>query len=353
VKRAASMMDDAGSPVLDAYPKKCIFELPKSVMSQIYYAETALGDQIVATDTVVLEFKEYGKKLIVANNLSPDSFVQMSMLLAYYRLYGKIVCTYEPVLTKQFYHGRTEAMRTATPEAAEFCKIWCNQYSTKDQKLEALRNATKEHSRLVKESAAGKGVDRHLFALKCIAERNGLPVPPFFQSRPWQQLNHTVLSTSNCGNPSLRLFGFGPVVPDGFGVGYIIRDFGLQYSVSSKHRQTRRYANTLQATLLEFKELLKPLSTVQVRGYHRPSLSYVGAVPEHVADNAYEDFWGEGPEILPPKKKTPPKKPQLERLDSFSKYFVKVERRESIPRDVLSKAGQSVDLHKKLRGGSV
>lgn len=31
---------------------------------------------------------------------------------------------------------------------------------------------------------------------------------------------------SNCGNPSLRLFGFGPVVRDGFGIGYIIK--GLQ-----------------------------------------------------------------------------------------------------------------------------
>lgn len=137
------------------------------------------------------------------------------MLLAYYRLYGKIVCTYEPVLTKQFHHGRTEAMRTATPEAAEFCRTWCNQVSTKSQKLEALRKATKAHSRLVKESAAGKGVDRHLFALKCIAERNGLSAP-FFESRPWNMLNHSVLSTSNCGNPSLRLFGFGPVVSDGF-----------------------------------------------------------------------------------------------------------------------------------------
>lgn len=28
---------------------------------------------------------------------------------------------------------------------------------------------------------------------------------------------------SNCGNPSLRLFGFGPVVRDGFGIGYIIK----------------------------------------------------------------------------------------------------------------------------------
>lgn len=69
VKRAACMMDESGRPLLDVFPKKCAFELPMSVLEQIYFAETALGDQIVSMDTVVLEFKEYGKKLIVANNL--------------------------------------------------------------------------------------------------------------------------------------------------------------------------------------------------------------------------------------------------------------------------------------------
>lgn len=83
-------------------PKKLTFELPQSVKDKIYYAETALSDQIVASDTYVLEFTGYGKMLIVRNKMSPDSFVQLSMQLAHYRLYGKIVSQYEPVLTKGF-----------------------------------------------------------------------------------------------------------------------------------------------------------------------------------------------------------------------------------------------------------
>ena len=163
-------------------------------------------------DTRILEFKDYGKNFIKFNRLSPDSFVQMSMMLAYYRLYGKIVCAYEPVLTKAFLHGRTEAMRPATMEAKHFCETFCSPSSSVRDKLSALRNATIAHSKLVKECAKGEGVDRHLFALKCIAEKNDLPIPEFFKSECWKKLNHTVLSTSNCGNPSLALFGFGPVV---------------------------------------------------------------------------------------------------------------------------------------------
>jgi hypothetical protein len=183
-------------------------------------------------------------------------------------------------------------MRSATPQAKALCQVWCRPDSTAEEKLAALRLATVEHSRLVKECAAGFGVDRHLFALKCIAARKGLPMPAFFQSEAWAMLNHTILSTSNCGNPSLRLFGFGPVVPDGFGIGYIIKDHGINYSVSSKHRQTLRYVRCLETTLQALHELLTPLSNVRVD--HRPTLREVeGHIHTMHAETTYDDMYGE------------------------------------------------------------
>ena len=192
VRRAAVNLDSAGRTTLDVFPKAVTFNLPQSVSDKIYFAETALGDEIVSSETHVLEFKDYGKQFIVSNKLSPDSFVQMSMMIAYYKLYGRIVCAYEPVLTKSFFHGRTEAMRPATMEAKHLAEVFCNPKSSDESKLAALRNATQAHSQFVKECARGKGVDRHLFALKCIAEKNKLPMPEFFRSRPWHVLNHTV-----------------------------------------------------------------------------------------------------------------------------------------------------------------
>ena len=47
----------------------------------------------------------------------------------------------------------------------------------------------------------------------------------------------------------LRLFGFGPVVADGFGIGYIIKDDCISFCAASKHRQTERYLHTLSTTL--------------------------------------------------------------------------------------------------------
>jgi hypothetical protein len=290
-------LNSSRCPLSVVFPKKINFELSDSVRRKIHYAETSLGDEIVASDTFVLEFTDYGKRFVTANKLSPDSFVQMSMMISYYKLYGKIVCAYEPVLSKSFYHGRTEAMRPATLEAKHLCEVFCNPRSSSDEKLNALRNAVRVHSELVKECARGKGVDRHLFALKCIAEKNGLPVPDFFNSDAWKMLSHTILSTSNCGNPSLALFGFGPVVPNGLGIGYIIKDTSLHYAICSKHRQTRRYAMTLDVVLKEMAKLLSPPSHTTVRNHHlshteqRMSLKQI---PVHaISYDSYGDIWGE------------------------------------------------------------
>ena len=93
---------------------------------------------------------------------------------------------------------------------------------------------------------------RHLYALYCLLQReresamaddrplspvsnsssmsNGggkPPLPSIFTDPGWALLNTSILSTSNCGNPALRLFGFGPVAADGYGIGYIIKDEGI------------------------------------------------------------------------------------------------------------------------------
>mmetsp|Transcript_9653 Transcript_9653/g.21608 ORF Transcript_9653/g.21608 Transcript_9653/m.21608 type:complete len:772 (+) Transcript_9653:254-2569(+) len=334
VRRASAVING-----VDTSPKKLEFSIPGSVADEISYAEAALGDEIFASDTYALEFKKYGKNFITGNKMSPDSFVQMSMLVAYHSLYGKACTQYEPVLTKQFYHGRIEAMRTTTPQAAALCEVFSSRFTSKEEKLKALQDAAKEHSLKVKEAAAGKGVDRHLFALKCIAEKNGMGPPKFFESGAWKALNHTVLSTSNCGNPALRHFGFGPVVPDGFGIGYVIKDDGLQYSISSKHRQTQRYAQTLLNVLLEFEKIMEPLTSVRVaRGceiQRNVSLQKKDSAVEYAEG---VDYFGESAS-LPPSTHGP----SMPRNDSTG-YFARVIRRNSsMTAEQLQQAGKLVE----------
>ena len=83
-----------------------------------------LSDLVHQNETCTLDFKGYGKAGIIEHQLSPDAYVQLAMMAAYYELFGRVVCVYEPVQTKSFLHGRTEAARTMTVEAAHFVSTW-------------------------------------------------------------------------------------------------------------------------------------------------------------------------------------------------------------------------------------
>ncbi|GAW03660.1 carnitine acetyl transferase [Lentinula edodes] len=240
---------------IDTTPKKLEWDLTSELRVGIRFAETRISDLICQNDCQALEFKGYGKNFITSHGFSPDAFVQMALQAAYFGLYGRIECVYEPAMTKAFLHGRTEAIRSVQSESIEFTKIFYSE-APASAKVAALRKACERHVKLTKECSQGLGQDRHLYALYCLLQRERQaggenPLPAIFSDPGWVVLNTSILSTSNCGNPALRLFGFGPVAAAGFGIGYIIKDDGLSICASSKHLQTRRFLDTLQGFLLD------------------------------------------------------------------------------------------------------
>jgi carnitine O-acetyltransferase len=177
----------------------------------------------------------------------------MAIQAAYYGLYGKSECTYEPAMTKTFLHGRTEAIRSVSDASVSFVKQYYSKTATNAEKLNALRASLKYHTQLTKECSMGLGQDRHLYALECVWDRlyKDKKKPRIFTDSGWKTLNHTVISTSNCGNPALRLFGFGPTVSDGFGIGYIIKEDGIAVSKTRlSYSFSRRMSNVYSSLSL-------------------------------------------------------------------------------------------------------
>lgn len=66
---------------------------------------------------------------------------------------------------------------------------------------------------------SGHGFDRHLFALRKIAENTGMDVPDLYKDPAYALINHNILSTSTLSAPMVLVGGFGAVVPDGYGIG--------------------------------------------------------------------------------------------------------------------------------------
>ena len=233
--RERSSSTDSASGYFDHNPRKIEWNMTDEVELGVRFAETRLSDLILQNEVKVLEFDIYGKNFITDMKMSPDAFVQMALQAAYFGLYGKCESTYEPAMTKTFFHGRTEAIRSVTTESANFVQNYYSSTATPHFKLEALRNALKAHTNITRECSKGQGQDRHLYALECLFDRlyPGEKKPKLFTDNGWKTLQSTVISTSNCGNPALRLFGFGPAVSNGFGIGYIIKEDSISVSTIS------------------------------------------------------------------------------------------------------------------------
>ena len=55
--------------------------------------------------------------------------------------------------------------------------------------------------------------------MKYYAEKNKGDVPDFFKDPNYVRINRIILSTSTVTSPALQIGGFGPVIPEGYGVG--------------------------------------------------------------------------------------------------------------------------------------
>lgn len=180
-----------------------------------------------------LKFDAFGKAHLKAMRISPDSFVQMAFQLADFRARGRTVSTYESASTRSFRRGRTEAIRCASAESAEFVRAFLNPATDYSTRSNLLRAAIVRHKQCVLDSRGGHGVDRHLLALRTLAAEGNFPTArEFFSSRSYAALTASVISTSHLSSSSATQLAFGPVHADGLGVGYGISEGGVGFAVS-------------------------------------------------------------------------------------------------------------------------
>mmetsp|Transcript_29969 Transcript_29969/g.57559 ORF Transcript_29969/g.57559 Transcript_29969/m.57559 type:complete len:177 (-) Transcript_29969:236-766(-) len=166
---------------------------------------------------------------------------------------------YESCATRRFFHGRTETIRSTTPDSWALARAMVD--GEDGDKLARLRAAAATHSTVSRDAAAGLGCDRHLLVLNYIANRDTPDaVPAMFTNPAFTKAKTWLLSTSNAtSTPFIDLFGFGPVATEGYGNGYLIFNDSIHVNcttfkgTSSKGSKLMR--EKIEETLLEFKAL--------------------------------------------------------------------------------------------------
>ncbi|KAJ9601391.1 hypothetical protein L9F63_000415, partial [Diploptera punctata] len=206
-------------------PQRLEWDLDNQIQRYMQDVAQNLDCMVEDLDFYVYRYPGYGKEFIKSVKCSPDAYIQLSLQLAYYRLYRKLVATYESASTRRFQLGRVDCIRSAHVEALQWVMTMCQDESGAEeseaediqtgkrvtfslydiqQKLQLFDAAMKKQTEIMVENILGQGIDIHLLGLREMAKELGEPIPDIFQDEVYKIANHFALSTSQVEEMSTK-----------------------------------------------------------------------------------------------------------------------------------------------------
>jgi carnitine O-acetyltransferase len=257
-------------------PERLDFYIPESLLPTLATTLSTLTDVISHHDLQVLDFHPFGKNAIKTFGCSPDAFCQMAIQLAYFRLFGIVVATYESAGMRRYAWGRTETARSVCDDSVvQFLEAWCGdacESISVGRKAELCRNSCANQSKYMQMCQKGLGIDRHLLGLRlCLYPDE--PLPGIYADPAYTLSSHWTLSTSQVASEAFTGYGWGPVVIDGFGVAYMVKNNSLFFNITGlirvpgengekeangtdmKSSRVQRFKHLLEESLLEMREV--------------------------------------------------------------------------------------------------
>ena len=216
---------DQGSETSTAVPVVLDFHITPRTEQAIKDA-TLAAFELVDSQTMSFHLTKYGKAAIKKFQASPDSWAQMIIQLAHARLLRSLGQkrqggTYESSTTRKFYKGRTEVIRVVSSESDAFVQSMLQPRISWSKRKALFREAARKHVETARSAGSGQGVDRHILGLKKLMEKDEIGTVALFDDPVVKRSQHWVLSTSAIFSGVFEAYGWGEVVPDGFGVAYM------------------------------------------------------------------------------------------------------------------------------------
>lgn len=241
-------------------PEQLNFKLNDNIKSLITGATQRFDDLVSKHDLHVLHYEGYGKNLMKHHKFSPDAWAQLVKQLAFHKMFGRPGVTYESAQTRKFQLGRTEVIRSASNESKAWAEAmldpssWSNPLHLRD----LFRKAVTRHIQYSTWAADGQGVDRHLFGLKkLVRQYQGEEIPELYKDEAFGKSNHWELSTSQLSSRYFDGWGYGEVVPDGYGLSYSIGDEYVRWTITSLKRRTEELKHYLAEAATEVRQMLE------------------------------------------------------------------------------------------------
>ncbi|CAG7852254.1 Carnitine O-acetyltransferase, mitochondrial Short=Carnitine acetylase; Flags: Precursor [Serendipita indica DSM 11827] len=258
---ASGKIPTEGSPASNLpEPKELTFELDDKAKKAIQVSEANFADLIGQHELEVLQYEGLGKNTLKTYKISPDATAQLIKQLALHKLHGRPGVCYESAQTRKFALGRTEVIRAASQESKEWAEAMLKGEKTDADKMVLFKKAVNRHLQYAAWAADGQGVDRHLFGLKRLL-KEGEETPRLYEDIAFSRTNHWELSTSNLSSKWLDGWGYGEVVPDGYGLSYSIGDGYIRWTMTCLKEMGKKDkgAKDLKQALTEAADMVKAL----------------------------------------------------------------------------------------------
>ena len=254
----ASSPSPRPAPVPEPRPVSFVLDAP--LRRAVEDAASSFAAYAAETATAVLSFPEVGTERIKTRGTSPDAFVQMAYQLAHVRTKGLVGATYESIATRQYRHGRTEAMRVVTPEVLAFVAAMAGDADA-DTRRSAYQAAALAHGQRARQCQQGEAPEQHLWELQMLQHRQSEPGEPLalYDSPGWTTMRDDYLSTSSAPSQHILHFGFGSTSPQCIGVAYVLLPDRFNLYLSTPRAVAHHldvFGRELATALAELDELL-------------------------------------------------------------------------------------------------
>ncbi|PVV01744.1 hypothetical protein BB560_003827 [Smittium megazygosporum] len=244
-------------------PERIHFDCDNTLKRFIRRAWSYFDHYLFRQEIAVCRFDEFGKDTIKKFKVSPDSFAQMSIQLAYYKLFDHFVATYESASTRSFARGRTETSRSISEASVAWCKTMvgddprqlAGEEISAHEKIALLRQSIANQSEYTAAASRAHGVDRYFMGLRQ-SIHPGETWPELFFDAAFKKSSYWQLSTSQISEEFMDAYGWGQVVYDGFGIAYMVLPNAYHFNVASTHLGSQRMCDQIVECMHEMYELL-------------------------------------------------------------------------------------------------
>lgn len=243
------------------------WEFSNILNTHVHLSETKLADLISKHDIFHVSIP-FGRRSAQRLGTNPDSMIQVALQVAHYALYGKMVYGFEPISTRGFKKSRSCFVNIQNQEVLELCQLFISNSLDGNGKLDKFLRTCEKHTQKVRKAKSNGGYEKHFNALRYLYkfhDHYGIDLSPndkrvsanVFENPLVKPFSTPELIVANCGNAATTTFGITPAIPQGFGIGYIIKDDQCDLTVTSQFRQADRLMFMLNWVLTEIRTFWK------------------------------------------------------------------------------------------------